>query len=71
MGEDIEPSLTWNALGAAVQGAVSVRVADDNDVLLTTRSASGTFFCIADNDGITGYDDVDAATVDLCAGTSW
>jgi type IV pilus assembly protein PilA len=72
VGEDIEPSLTWNdAAPPATQGVVSVRVAAANTVLLATQSASGTFFCIADNNGITGYDDVDAAAVAACAQPSW
>jgi type IV pilus assembly protein PilA len=74
-GADIEPSLTWNEDAAATEGEVSVRLAasaaDGDDVLLATVSASGTAFCIADNDGITGYDDVDAAAVANCAQTSW
>jgi type IV pilus assembly protein PilA len=75
-GALIEPSLTWNDdVPPATEGEVSVRVAasaaDGDDVLLATQSASGTFFCIADNDGITGYASADAAAVGACAGTSW
>jgi type IV pilus assembly protein PilA len=74
-GAEIEPSLTWNDDAAATEGEVTVKTAatglDDQDVLLTTVSASETEFCIADNNGITGYDDVDADTVGACAQTSW
>ena len=72
-GEGIEPSLTWND-GATVKGQVSVHTvaADTDDVLLTGRSASDDYFCIADDDGNTITGDVDASTLAECtAGNDW
>ena len=72
-GEGIEPSLTWND-GATVKGQVSVHVfaGDTDDVLLTGRSASDDYFCIADDDGNTITGDVDANTLAECtAGNDW
>jgi type IV pilus assembly protein PilA len=67
-GEALEPSLTWGAAAPAVEGTVSVRAVTATTVLLATRSASGTFFCVADNNGTTVYGDDDAADIASCTG---
>ena len=53
-GEDIEPALTWNDAAVSVQGQVSVRAVTASTVLLSTRSASGDIFCLADDASATG-----------------
>ncbi len=65
---NIEPSLTWNGAADAVPGAVSVRDADDNGVVLATESESGAEFCIADDAGQNDRGTLDAATAVLCTG---
>ena len=65
---NIEPSLTWNEDAAASQGQVSIRDADDDGVVLSTESASGTLFCAGDNAGQNVFGEVDAATVGDCVG---
>jgi type IV pilus assembly protein PilA len=68
----IEPSLTWDAGGAAAAKNV-VSIHDDTVggtwVALDTKSDSGTIFCIADNASTgTSYGKVDAATAAACTG---
>ncbi len=86
-GEVIEPSLTWEDLAAvpAAAGTVGIVTASltQSDVVLISRSASGTLWCISETsvaNGGTGYDSAataDAAgyasidTVAECNGTSW
>jgi type IV pilus assembly protein PilA len=77
-GELIEPSLTWDDDGttAAVPGTVEIKVPGTVEhLLLTTYSASGTYFCILDDvvgvDAGTFYDDVDAAGPANCRQPSW
>jgi type IV pilus assembly protein PilA len=79
-GEVIEPSLEWMGPGSTgpVSGLVSIRVADAEYLLLTAYSASGTYFCIEDDNlddagepAGTFYDDVDAGAVGACRGPSW
>ena len=67
-GEALEPSLTWNDAAAAVEGQVSVRAVTATTVLLVGKSASGTNFCVADNNGTTVYGDDDAASIATCTG---
>ena len=46
----IEPSLTWVLTdGAAVQGSVTINTASGNTLEMSTKSASGAFFCIKDD----------------------
>jgi type IV pilus assembly protein PilA len=64
---DIEPSLTWNN-GATVQGQVSIDDLAANTVVLTTQSASGTFYCVGDSNGRNVFGNVDVDTVAACVG---
>lgn len=83
-GEAIEPSLTWIALADPAVGQVAVGVVDgsdsnttaDDSVLMVAESASGTFFCIADDPLVgttygsgSSYGAVD--TLAECNGASW
>ncbi len=83
-GEAIEPSLTWIALADPAVGQVAVGVVDGSDsdttandsVLMVAESASGTFFCIADDPlvGTTYGSGASYAAVDTlaeCNGASW
>jgi hypothetical protein len=65
----IDPSLTYNE-STTVFGEISIRQASATAVLLTTESATGTFFCAARlMDGSdTSLGMVDATTVSDCAG---
>jgi type IV pilus assembly protein PilA len=70
-GEDIEPSLNWVGNVAPAEGEVAVRVAADDDLMLTTLSASGDYRCLGEENGTTirGDDNAAAATAAACAGT--
>src|ERR1051326_1718183 len=66
----IEPSLTWNTSAPpSLVNQVSIRDVTAAHLVLATKSASGTFFCLAD-DSTTGttYGKVDAATAAACPG---
>jgi type IV pilus assembly protein PilA len=68
-GAAIEPSLEWNDLAAAVEGAISVRTtADEDEVVVATLSETGTVFCMGDNDGVNMSGTQDAADPDNCTG---
>ena len=72
-GEDIEPALTWDDLAVATEGNVSVPAASTaTAVVLATRSASGDFYCIADNAGtvLRGMADTAAEVATLAACTT-
>ena len=84
VGETIEPSLTWIALADPAVGQVAVGVVDGSDadnqandaVLMVAESASGTFFCIADDPlvGTTYNSGATYAAVDTlgeCDAASW
>ena len=71
-GQDIEPSLTWVDGGPAVQGSVHVKLVSATDLVLSTLSASGEFFCIADSSTVgTNRGDEDAATFAACGPADW
>src|SRR5438105_12928300 len=58
-GQTIEPSLTWADGNAVAVNTVNVTNVGANTVLLETKSASGTSFCIADDatqGSVRGYD---------------
>ena len=67
----IEPSLTWVlADGAAVQGSVTINTSSLTNIEMSTRSASGSYFCILDvstGPGTT-LGNVDATGATACAG---
>ena len=67
-GEDIEPALTWDALATSSEGVVSVRDVDDQQVLVSTESASGDIFCMADVGGVTGQGTGEQTDATLCTG---
>jgi outer membrane murein-binding lipoprotein Lpp len=50
VGAAIEPSLAWYPDIPAVPGAISINLATDDDVVLSTRSETGQVFCIAERD---------------------
>jgi hypothetical protein len=62
-GAAIEPSLVWGGDGPASEGAVSINLATGDQVVMSTVSASGQAFCVADDVGFGGttYGRVDAA----------
>jgi type IV pilus assembly protein PilA len=67
---DIEPSLAWNTAPASTQNVVSIRNLGTRTVALSTLSASGTIFCIADTNGQTGEGTGEQATAAACAGAA-
>jgi len=70
--ETLEPSLTWNEAAASVNDTVSIRAATANQILLSTTSASGTIYCVADDNGTTVYGTGEQATVANClAAADW
>ena len=66
-GEAIEPSLDWAG------GEPGIATAADDLVRLTQESESGTWFCIEDDAGTTGYGEggTEAAAVGACDGDEW
>lgn len=60
MGQTIEPNLRWRGNEPASPNAVSVNLAQDALVVLSTRSASGHAFCIADDSSVVTYGSKDA-----------
>ena len=68
----IEPSLTWDtAGGAAAVNTVSIHVESASNIVLDTKSASGTNFCVAENEAAGGGQHLgkaDVATYALCTG---
>jgi type II secretory pathway pseudopilin PulG len=74
-GGVIEPSLTWADDQPATVDTVSVDFADGFQTVMSTTSASGTSFCIADDaESGTTYGTVDAqgATAAAgCTGGAW
>lgn len=60
----IAPSLVWYANTSASPGVISINVATDDDVVLSTKSGSGQAFCIAEHDELpnagTYYGRIDA-----------
>jgi type IV pilus assembly protein PilA len=75
-GEGIEPSLTWVDNADPAVGSVSVNTESATAVILVAESASGDFFCVADNSTVgTTYDTgaafADVDTVAECAAASW
>jgi type IV pilus assembly protein PilA len=68
-GSTIEPSLSWVDGGAAAINEVHVKGVNATQVVLTTLSASGTPFCIADDSTAgTHFGKVDAADYASCTG---
>jgi len=71
----IEPSLSWNDAAPAANATISIDFVSQSQVVMSTKSASGTAFCIADDavGGVSyGTVDADGATgVSGCAGDAW
>jgi hypothetical protein len=65
VAETIEPSLTYYSNTPAVVGAISINLATDDDLVLSTKSESGQAFCLAEHDegpsSGTYYGQIDAA----------
>jgi hypothetical protein len=71
-GSAIDPELTWQDGGASTVDVVSVKDVTDTQVLLTTQSGSGAFFCAADSPSGTseGTGPTDFMTVAECSAAS-
>jgi type IV pilus assembly protein PilA len=70
-GEALEPALDWDLDGGApAEGFVSVKVADGDDVLISTQSESTTEFAIGDSGASTVYCRADPAAMADCTGTT-
>ena len=68
-GLAIEPSLAWND-GAGSVDDIGIRVALDNSVVLTHRSASDDWFCAMDVNGLSSVRSTpvgEATTAALCS----
>lgn len=75
-GQAIEPSLTWVDNTDPAVGEVSVNAGSATQVIMVALSASGTYFCIADDTNVgTTYDSgaafTDVDTVAECDQSSW
>jgi hypothetical protein len=68
--EAIDPALTFNA-SATVVDEVSIRIATQGSVLLTTESRSGQMVCMAYEADGPSYGTKDAKTVEGCHGGGW
>jgi type IV pilus assembly protein PilA len=66
----VEPSLTWNAAAASTQNTVSIRDLSATTVTLSSLSASGTIYCMADIAGQTGEGTGEHLTAAACAGSA-
>ncbi len=75
VGEQLEPSLTWqDGVGSVPVATVAIKSASGNEVWLITQSASSTYFGIRSNEaaGGTFYCKGTLAAVSAaCAGASW
>ncbi len=68
--EAIDPGLTFN-VSETVVGEVTIRIATQGSVLLTTESRSGQVLCMAhETDGVS-HGTKDARTVAGCDGGGW
>src|SRR5439155_20318882 len=57
VAQGVEPSLSWQlgtAAAASNPGDVYINVVGANEIALTSKSASGTLFCIAENEAAGG-----------------
>ena len=74
-GSSIEPSLTWRADEPATVDKVTIDFVDPTHIVMSTMSASGTPFCIADDAEVgTSYGTVDAhgaTAASACTGDAW
>jgi hypothetical protein len=68
--EGIDPALAFNA-SATVVDEVSIRIATQGSVLLTTESRSGQMLCMAYETDGPSYGTKDAKTVEGCHGGGW
>lgn len=68
--EGIDPTLAFNA-SATVVDEVSIRIATQGSVLLTTESRSGQMLCMAYETDGPSYGTKDAKTVEGCHGGDW
>jgi len=69
----MEPNITWNASPTSVEGEVSIREMTPVTVLLTTKAADGTVWCVADDraQDVTVHALTEAQTLDQCTGEGW
>ena len=68
--EAIDPGLTFN-VSQTVVGEVTIRIATQGSMLLTTESRSGQVLCMAhETDGVS-HGTKDARTVAGCDGGGW
>lgn len=67
--EGTDSALTWNRSDTAVEGQVSVRAATKHNVLLVSKDASGSVYCVtADAQGQVEKGKVDAQKSAECTG---
>lgn len=64
----LDPSVPYNTSPVAAEGQISIRGASATAVVLATRSASGTVFCVAAAGTIASYGRTDAASAAACTG---
>jgi hypothetical protein len=60
-GQSIEPSIRWAGDAPAKANVVSIDLAAGDQLVMSTKSASGKPFCIADDAGVAVYGKVDGA----------
>ncbi len=60
-GKSIEPSIRWAGDTPAKANVISIDLAAGDQLVMSTKSASGKPFCIADNAGVAVYGKVDGA----------
>jgi hypothetical protein len=60
-GRSIEPSIRWAGSTPARANVVSIDLAAGDQLVMSTKSASGKPFCIADNAGVVAYGRMDGA----------
>lgn len=68
--EALDPGLAFN-VSETVVGEVTIRIATEGSVLLTTESRSGQMLCIAYQTDGSSYGTKDAKTVGGCHGGGW
>jgi hypothetical protein len=66
-GQSIEPSIRWAGSDPVRLNVVSIDVASGEQVVMSTKSASGKAFCVADTPSGDVYGSVDASKA-VCSG---
>jgi hypothetical protein len=66
-GQSVEPSIRWTGANPVRPNVISIDVASGEQVVMSTKSASGKAFCIADTPSGDVYGNVDASEA-VCSG---